>query len=134
MDYSNFIEKNKKHFFRERFEACGIPFVEGIVLLVIGKHLLQNQDNISLSSGIDKYRIAKLMSKLENKKLITRETNQSNKREKLVELTEAGKGIYEKLSSIEDEWELLCFTNFSKEEKEWFETMLKKISKNIENI
>lgn len=133
MDYSKLVEKDKKIFFRTKFEASGIPFAEGVVLVVIATNLLQNQDSISWLSGIDKFQVAKIMSKLEKKGLISRETNSANKREKLTCLTPAGEEAYKKLSMVVEEWERVCYLGFTPEEIQMYKNMTEKIVYNIQN-
>lgn len=134
LEYSLRIERIKKNYFRTKFEAHGISFYDGVVLLVIGKGIIQNQDDISFSSSIDKYRIAKIMSKLESEALITREVCATNKRKKLVNLTETGKEMYHKLSQIVDNWERLCFTDFTKDELDILQYFVKKIEHNLQEL
>lgn len=134
LEYSLRIERIKKNFFRTGFEAYGISFYDGVVLLVIGKGIIQNQDDVSLSSGIDKYRITRIMSKLESDNLITRETCATNKRKKIVKLTESGAEMCRKLHQVVEEWEKVCYTNFTEEEEKMLKSLMKKIVTNLGTI
>lgn len=134
LEYSLRIERIKKNYIRTGFEAHGISFYDGVVLLVIGKGIIQNQDDISFSSSIDKYRVAKIMSKLESEELITREVCATNKRKKLVKLTETGEEIYHKLMQVVDAWEQLCFLDFTKEELDTLQYFVQKIVHNVKDL
>jgi len=130
-DYSTMIEKIKRRFLYTRFKACGVSFSEGIILLVIDYSSPSNQDTISALSGSDKFQTARILNSLEERGLICRGVNPSNKREKLVCLQEEGEKVTRLLKAAMEEWEAVCFMNFSEEEIENLERILKKVADNV---
>ena len=126
-----YIEKCMRRYLNAAFGTCGLPFSEGIVLMAVENNRSFNQDNISALLGIDKFRIAKILSILENKGLIARETNAENKREKLMKLTPKGDKIFQKVSQAATGWQNICLDGFSNTESEEMEQMLDRFIFNL---
>ena len=132
-DLVTFMDKSRKKYLHIRFEECGLSFYEGIVMLVIENNLRSNQDNLSLLSGVDKFRMTRLMAALEEKDLIFRETNPSNKREKIVKLTKSGMDMASRLNEVMRDWRDICFEGFTQEEYDMLSRIMLRIAKNISN-
>ena len=130
-EISTMVEKSKRRFLCIKFKGCGLSFSEGITLLVIGHKDYSNQDSISGLSGIDKYQIAKVLASLERRKLIRREINSDNKREKLVCLSEEGHGLVRELKDIIEQWDEIIFTGITEEEERVMGQIMNKIMENV---
>lgn len=127
------MDKSRKRYLHLKFEECGVSFYEGIVMLVIENNLRGNQDSLSSLAGVDKFRMTRLVTALEERGLIFRELNPSNKREKLVKLTESGQEITHQLRAVMEQWNQICFSGFSTEEYEALVRIMERIAHNISN-
>lgn len=75
--------------------------------------------------------IAKILKKLEDRKYIIRLDNEYDKRSKLVQLTQEGKDIAEKIFNDLIIYETKCFSSITDEEKEIFQKIIIKMLKEI---
>lgn len=130
-EISTMIEKSKRRFLCIKFRGCGLSFTEGIVIMVIGYSGYGNQDSISGLSGIDKFQTAKVLAALEERGLVRREINPSNKREKLVCLSGKGHETARELKCIMEQWEEIIFSGITREEERMLEQIMNKIVGNV---
>lgn len=130
-EISTMIEKSKRRFLCIKFRGCGLSFTEGIAIMVIGYSGYGNQDSISALSGIDKFQTAKVLAALEERGLVRREINPSNKREKLVCLSEKGHETARELKRIMEQWEEIIFSGITREEERMLEQIMNKIVGNV---
>lgn len=128
---SSFLEKCRKHYLTSRFEAEGLTYLEGIVLLAVNKNQLSNQDSISRIAGSDKFRTARVLTALEKKGLIVREINEDNKRENLVRTAPGSGPLVERLRQVQKEWNDMCCRGFTGEERMRLKQMVERITYNI---
>lgn len=124
------IRRCEQSFIRCRMEAYNLHPIEGIALRSLQRIGTCNQDALCMMMNIDKGRIAKTMASLEEKHLIQRIVNENNKREKLIELTPEGFQITEKVIAIYNQWNQICFTGFSPQEREQYISFLDRIADN----
>ncbi len=94
--------------------ALGYP--EQSVLLMLSAFGRINQETIARHLMIDKGSITKTLAKLEAKSLVLRWENPENKREKLLDLTESGRAIIERINQIMAEWDQAVFTGLTETE------------------
>lgn len=130
-EISTMIEKSKRRFLCIKFRACGLSFSEGIVIMVIGYSGYGNQDSISGLSGIDKFQTAKVLAALEERGLVSRRVNPSNKREKLVCLSEEGHRAARELKGIMEQWEAIIFSGITEDEERMLGLIMDKIVGNV---
>ena len=96
---------------------------------------LHSQDGISQQNIADKFEISKvaafrLISSLENRGLVSRQSDHRDGRLKLVYLTEKGKNLYKKLIVLAQDNFKECGDGIQPEELETLKKILKKIIKN----
>ena len=85
------LSRFSRTFCERKLNDTNIGFTEQSILQFLSKNDNVNQDAIVKHFMLDKGSIAKTLSKLEEKDLITRIDNPNNKREKLITITELGK-------------------------------------------
>lgn len=124
------IRRCEQSFLRERLSAYHLKPIEGIVLASLRKKNRCNQESLCCCIDIDKGRMARIMERLELRKLIHRVINPSNKREKLIELTKEGEEMLVLIDSFFLEWSERCFIGFTDEEKKQYQNYLKRITEN----
>lgn len=107
-------------------------------MLVLGHGGCQNQDTLAQRSGIDKYRLARVLRELERRGLVERRLNARNRREKQVDLSETGRTLAQELRTVMDDWNRLLFTGFTEAERKevrvLFGRMMANISLNDEKL
>lgn len=128
--YTGIIRRSGQSFLRERLQKYHLKPLDSVVMHILKKKGSCNQEALCNAVDIDKGQIARIMERLEDRGLIQRVTNQSDKREKLAELTEQGFYMIETIDSLFDEWNEVCFTGFSTEEREQYQSFLERISQN----
>lgn len=79
---------------------------------------------------MDKGRIARNLSELEEKGLVCRVVNENNKRQKLVSLTLQGNQILSEIDRIFEKWDAVCFSGFTEEERCLYQDFVKRIAEN----
>lgn len=124
------IRRCEQSFIRSRMEAYDLHPIDGVALRTLLRFGTCNQDALCTAMNMDKGRIAKTMARLEEKNLIRRIVNENNKREKLTELTPDGKEMTEKIISITNQWNEICFTGFSSEERDQYMHFIDRIAEN----
>ncbi|MBQ0013854.1 MAG: MarR family transcriptional regulator [Oscillospiraceae bacterium] len=85
------------------------------------------QELISKSYMLDKTTVAKALQSLEQRGLITREVNPENRRQNLINLTDAGKDLIKDSANVYDDWVEKVSKALSDDEQAAFESMLDKL-------
>ncbi|MCQ2460897.1 MAG: MarR family transcriptional regulator [Clostridia bacterium] len=85
------------------------------------------QDMISKSYMLDKTTVAKALVSLETKGLITREVNPNNRRQNLINLTDAGRDLIKDAVNVYDDWVNKVSSALSADEQKQFEALLDKM-------
>lgn len=124
------IARYSRIYCERRLSNSNIGFNEQSVLMYLYHGDSVNQDTIAKHFMLDKGAIAKTLNKLEEKQLITRIDNPTNKREKLVEITELGKSNFDFYNSEVNELHRFLFEGLTKEEITQFTQTLETITKN----
>lgn len=128
--HTGIIKRCGQSFLRERLAIYHLKPLDSVVMHTLKRKGSCNQEALCNTVDIDKGRMARIMERLEDRGLIQRVTNPSDKREKLVELTENGIHMLETIDSLFDEWDEVCFTGFSENERERYQNFLQRIAKN----
>lgn len=124
------IRRCERNYIRSRIESYGLHPLDALTLHILSNMDTCNQDSLSCEMNVDKGRIAKTVSGLEENGFLIRSINPKNKREKLLCLTDSGKETAAFVSQIIDEWNRICFNGFSKEEQTQYLSFLKRIAYN----
>lgn len=128
--YISIIRRSEQAFLRNELEKYGLSPLESRIICTLRKHSF-TQEELGACLDIDKGRIAKGIFSLEEKGYIERIVNEKNRRQKIVSLTESGKSIYEKISSIYDIWNQICYNGFSEIERVQNQQFVERITANI---
>ena len=88
------------------------------------------QEDIGAHFDLDKGRIARNLSVLEEKGLVRRLINEKNKRQKFVSLTVRGNQVLEEIHRISGRWDEICFAGFTEEERRQQQDYLRRIAEN----
>ncbi|WP_215699502.1 MarR family winged helix-turn-helix transcriptional regulator [Clostridium sp. MCC353] len=126
----NIIRRSEQSYIRSRVEAHGLHPLDALTLYVLMTRNSCNQDSLCCEMNVDKGRIAKTVSRLEEGGYLVRSVNLHNKREKLLHLTDSGKEMVSVVRQIFDDWNAICFRGFSPEEQAQYNSFLKRIAQN----
>ena len=90
-----------------------------------------NQNAIAKAFGFDKVRVLRILNKLETEKIITRTTDELDKRSRIVNLTEYGMILYKEITPLAQETLNDAFKSFTDEEVLLYMKLSKKIIENL---
>lgn len=125
------IERKMRLYAEHALAGQGVGFPEQVVLMHLAAHGTCRQEDLATHFHIDKGSIAKTVSKLEAKGLVSRVLNPADKREKLVELTEQGRGLLGFMGSAYGQLEQRMFAGLDGAELECALAVLERIAANL---
>lgn len=128
------IVRHSRTFSIRKLQEYDIGFAEQVVLMYLIEHKNVNQDSIAKHFMIDKGTIAKTISKLEQKELIERHENPSNKRENLLSISKKGEAITGDMNKILEEWYEYLFDGLSKDDIERVEKVTEIMAANAAKV
>ncbi len=108
-----------------------IGFPERLILMFLKAHGSSNQESISEELQVDKGSIARTISKLEEKGLVSREINPNNKREKLVSLLPKAEDELDQMQDSYQQLEKAMFEGLTEEDIEKTSECLSRIAANL---
>ena len=91
----------------------------------------KNQEELSERLKVDKGTTARVIKKLEEKDLVTRVKDSSDKRCNRIYLTEKSREVEVNILNAFDEWNKMISENLTVEEEETLRNLLEKVGKNI---
>lgn len=127
--YTGIYRRCELLYIRGELERFGLQPLEGKVLLFLRDNCC-SQEDVCAHFDIDKGRIAKNLSDLEEKGLVCRTVNESNKRQKRVSLTPGGQNVLEEIDKIFCKWDDICFAGFTQEERRLYLEFTRRIAAN----
>ena len=116
-------------YIRSEFEKYALQPLEGKILYFLRKGCC-TQEDVCIYFDMDKGRIARTLSELEDKGLVCRVVNENNKRQKLVSLTLQGNQVLSEIDRIFEKWDAVCFSGFTEEERRLYQDIVKRIAEN----
>lgn len=130
--YSGIYRRCELLYIRNALEQFGLQPLEGKILIYLEDHQC-TQEDICIHFDLDKGRIARSLTELEERDLVCRHINELNKRQKFVAVTEHGRRILEEIHRIFEQWDELCYTGFTEEEKKLYQDFVRRIAENVMN-
>ena len=99
-----FLSRSRKRFMNERLRDYGFSGAMYMILLHIERHPGTTQDNIANHMFIDKCNVARRTKKLESLGYLYRETDQNDRRQNNLYLTEKGRELVPVIRSYMAQW------------------------------
>ncbi|MGK0468125.1 MarR family winged helix-turn-helix transcriptional regulator [Clostridium sp.] len=134
-----FISKTKKKmtkFIEKALKEKGLddlaPAYGNILTVLYNNNGRLGMNQIGKTIGKDKSTITALVNKLSNLGYVKKEKCIEDRRVTYIILTEKGKAIEGKVNEISGKVNLIAYKNFSKEEKDIFLELLKKMNNNFD--
>lgn len=115
----------------EIFKPYGITVEQWSALKYIDEEAPLSQKDLSLLLEKNQNTVKSLVSHLEEKGLICRKADATDKRNKILQLTTKGNMVIQKLSFLDETVNLDFLQTFTEEEKETLHHLLLKIEKSI---
>ena len=125
------IERKMRLYAEHALADQGGGFPEQVALMHLAAHGTCRQEDLAAHFHIDKGSIAKTVGKLEAKGLVSRVLNPADKREKLVELTEQGRGLLGFMGSAYGQLEQRMFAGLDGAELECALAVLERVAANL---
>lgn len=117
----------------EMLYALKIDWRELVVMLVIEQVPGISQTRLIPFLQTDRANVTKLLQEMEKKELIRRETDETDKRNKVCYLTNQGNKLTPHLHEVLDLWEASCFKGLNKYEILQFQKINEIITQNLIN-
>lgn len=115
---------------RKKIKGYDLSQIDYIFLVFLSQNYCINQDYLCEFLLIEKGTIAKSAAKLEERGYIYREISESDKRKKIIHLSDSGKDLVKEINIAIKEWDNLCLSNFTDDEKNQYKYLNEKLSKN----
>ena len=105
----------------------GLSITEWRIMAVLGEYPGSSADEVSGKTQIEKSILSRAVSKLLERKLISREFDENDKRRSILQLTNIGLSVYEELVPLSYDYEQKLISCFTKKEQEQFSTLLDRL-------
>ncbi|WP_228288195.1 MarR family winged helix-turn-helix transcriptional regulator [Thermosipho ferrireducens] len=128
------LEKIKFQILRNEMKNYGVHPGQIPLLFIVNKNPGISQTEISEKIHVNPSTVAIMIRRMEKHGLIQRKRSEKDRREFQVFLTEKSKELITKIYEKMKDFEEVSLKNFSKEEIENFEALLKKMIINLEAI
>lgn len=132
--YVDALVESYRSFSKERVQSLGLTHAEAVILIELSGNSNVTQKYLANKFNLSAGYTANVLYKLEERDYVQRHENPSNRREKLVSLTDSGKIEADKLNDIIDEWENLVCISETEEDMKTLKRILFNISKQTENL
>lgn len=128
---SNAVSGRIAQEYRARF-SLSIP--EWRVMAVLGDSGAMTQRNLTRRTLMDKVAVNRACKVLEERELAERTPNEQDGRSHLLDLSEAGKAMFEEIMPLAVEMEQKLFDGFSEDEMALFRDMLEKVRSQVDGM
>ena len=105
---------------------------QGTILHILWKNKEMTIKQISKSTGLAKTSLTSMLTRMEEKGLIEKINNDSDKRSTIIRLTDKSKSLEDKYNEITNEMIYQYYCDFTVEEIEYFENQLRRVLNNLE--
>lgn len=121
-----FLQRSRSKFMGERLRDYGFSGAMYMILLHVDRHPGVSQDHIANHMYINKCNVARHTKKLESLGYLRRETDQADRRQNNLYLTEAGKALAPEIRAYLGEWGKKITASLQEEEKATLLSLLTK--------
>lgn len=122
------IGKSSAYYLNHKLSRYQINSSQVNILFEIKRNNGLNQELISKYCNMNKGAVARSLKNLEDKGFITRKTDENNRRQNIISLTNEGEKITEKTQKTFENWEKEILNELDDETIDYLKIILKKIS------
>lgn len=105
-----------------------------IIVMIVTKHSGYNQEKIGEMTLFDGAIIARSLKKLEEQGYVTREVDETNRRRKIVQITEAGRKFGNELKDAFKDSNETIYSGITEDEQEQLHVILAKVYANLDKV
>lgn len=124
------VRRLELQYIREQSRGLDLSPAQILLLRLLDQNSPVRQEDLVLSTAIDKGCVARLLSQLEGRGLVERTVSPRSRREKLVSLTPEGQSMVKALLQILEQWDDICYRGFTPEERAMHNTFHDRIAAN----
>lgn len=125
---SNRISQSIARLYAERF---GISITEWRVLAVLGRYHGLSANQVAERTAMDKVAVSRALARLVERGLISRHTDDGDRRRSVLELSADGKRIHAQIAPLALEMERQLLTGLSQDERAMLDGLLEKLTQGI---
>ena len=133
-DRRDIFRRVERQYYRDRMGALGLSPIEGMILRALGRQSPMRQEDMVTHMVLDKGAVARAVARLEEQGLVERTVCDRCRREKLVSPTPAGLELAAKIQQMVEEWNSICFSGFSPQERAQLEELLDRMTENVKQF
>ena len=128
---SNRISQTIAETYSERF---GIAITEWRVIAVLGREPGLSANGVAERTAMDKVAVSRTIARLLERHLVQRDTHGDDRRRSVLELSEAGYGIYDEVVPLALARERALLAHFSDDDRRLLDGLLGKLSLGLQDL
>jgi DNA-binding MarR family transcriptional regulator len=128
---SNRISQTIAETYAARF---GIAIAEWRVIAVLGRHSGLSANGVAERTAMDKVAVSRTLARLLERGVVQRDTHGDDRRRSVLELSEAGYGIFDEVVPLALARERALLAHFSDDDKQQLDALLTKLSQGLEDL
>ncbi|MFZ2752007.1 MAG: MarR family transcriptional regulator [Lysobacteraceae bacterium] len=128
---SNRISQTIAETYAVRF---GIGITEWRVIAVLGRHPGLSANGVAERTAMDKVAVSRTIARLLERGLVQRDTHGDDRRRSVLELSEAGYGIYDEVVPLARARERALLAHFSADDRQLLDGLLTKLSQGLQDV
>jgi DNA-binding MarR family transcriptional regulator len=128
---SNRISQTIAETYAARF---GIAIAEWRVIAVLGRHSGLSANGVAERTAMDKVAVSRTLARLLERGVVQRDTHGDDRRRSVLELSEAGYGIFDEVVPLALARERALLAHFSDDDKTQLDALLTKLSQGLQDL
>jgi DNA-binding MarR family transcriptional regulator len=128
---SNRISQTIAETYAARF---GIAIPEWRVVAVLGRHPGLSANGVAERTAMDKVAVSRTIARLLERGVVQRDTHGDDRRRSVLELSEAGYGIFDEVVPLALARERALLAHFDDDDKQLLDALLTKLSRGLEDL
>ena len=112
----------------------GIGITEWRVIAVLGRHPGLSANGVAERTAMDKVAVSRTIARLLERGVVQRDTHGDDRRRSVLELSEAGYGIYDDVVPLALARERALLAHFDEDEKRLLDGLLTKLGRGLEDL
>lgn len=128
---SNKVSSAIAETYRNRFS---LSITEWRIMAVLGEYPDSSADEVSQKTQIEKSILSRAISRLLQRKILSRKFSPRDRRRSMLKLTASGQAVYNELVPAAYEWEEKLIATLTKQERQTLEKLIEKLYRRAEEL